>query len=542
MTAGPDPTPDGRSRLPLVRWGLLAVLLPAEAMALSVGFDAAVRANDPGWAGAVVAWSPAVGRWGLVFAGTAGVLGAWLLGNELRAAARTPYSARCIGLAVLGHLAAYGLLVWCTTRVASRDVTPGGLDVLAWLAAGLLTVGLWALAILPLSGWVRLVRRGGRVIAIAAAVATLAVLASRATRAEWDVLAGPTLYASHALLRVVVPDPVFDPGTRLLGTARFRVEVGVPCSGYEGLGLMAAYLALYLVLFRRDLRFPRAFLLIPLALLAVWAANVVRVAALIVLGDRVSPSLAMGGFHSQAGWLGFNLVALGLLLLAHRGRLFTRQRADAAGPDATAAHLAPLLGGVAVQMLLVALTPDQAALYPLRALLAAMLLWYFWPRYGSLRVPGNVSAGSGIAWALAAGGLVFLLWVALVPPGSGSAPEAAAAATGWVWAAWVIGKVVGYVVVTPLAEELAFRGYLMRRLVSPDFEAVRPGAFTWLSFVVSSVVFGLMHGHWLAGTLAGMAYGLVVVRTGRVRDAVVAHALTNGLLAVRMAVTGTWGE
>ena len=36
----------------------------------------------------------------------------------------------------------------------------------------------------------------------------------------------------------------------------------------------------------------------------------------------------------------------------------------------------------------------------------------------------------------------------------------------------------------------------------------------------------------LAGILAGMAYALVVVRTGRVRDAVVAHAVTNGLLLV----------
>lgn len=542
MTDGSTPPPPYPARLPLVRWGLLAVLLPAEALALSVGFDAAVRADDPGWAAAVVAWSPAVARWDLVFAGTAVVLGAWLLGGELRAAARSPHPVRSICLAVVGHLVAYAVFVQCTTRVASHGATPDGGDVVAWVLAGLLTVFQWSLAVLPPAGWARLVRAGGRVIGVAAAVATLAVLASRATRAEWDVLAGPTMWASYGLLWVVVPDPVFDPATRLLGTTHFRVEVGVPCSGYEGLGLMAAYLALYLTLFRRELRFPQAFLLIPLALTAVWAVNVVRVAALIVLGDRVSASLAMGGFHSQAGWLGFNLVAIGLLVLAHRGRLFTRRGAEPAGPDATAAHLAPLLGGVAVQMLLVALTPDPAALYPLRALTAGLLVWYFWPRYDSLRASGNVSGASGTAWAVGAGGLVFLLWVALVPPGSGSAPEALAAATGWLCAAWMVGKVVGYVVVTPLVEELAFRGYLMRRLVSADFEAVRPGTFAWPAFLVSSVVFGLMHGHWLAGTLAGMAYALVVVRTGRVRDAVIAHALTNGLLAVRMAMTGTWGE
>jgi CAAX prenyl protease-like protein len=97
---------------------------------------------------------------------------------------------------------------------------------------------------------------------------------------------------------------------------------------------------------------------------------------------------------------------------------------------------------------------------------------------------------------------------------------------------WVLCRAIGFVVITPLAEELAFRGYLMRRLISSDYESVPPGRFTWLSFLGSSVLFGLMHGEWLAGILAGMAYGLVVVRTGRVRDAVVAHAVTNGLLLV----------
>jgi membrane protease YdiL (CAAX protease family) len=48
--------------------------------------------------------------------------------------------------------------------------------------------------------------------------------------------------------------------------------------------------------------------------------------------------------------------------------------------------------------------------------------------------------------------------------------------------------------------------------------------------LVTAFLFGLMHGEWAAGILAGLAYGLVVVRTGRVWDAVVAHAMTNGLV------------
>jgi len=43
-------------------------------------------------------------------------------------------------------------------------------------------------------------------------------------------------------------------------------------------------------------------------------------------------------------------------------------------------------------------------------------------------------------------------------------------------------------------------------LISPNFDDLSPVRFTWLSFVVSSLLFGALHGRWLAGTVAGMCY------------------------------------
>ena len=65
---------------------------------------------------------------------------------------------------------------------------------------------------------------------------------------------------------------------------------------------------------------------------------------------------------------------------------------------------------------------------------------------------------------------------------------------------------LGAVLLTPIAEELAFRGYLIRKLVlvSGDFEKVIPH-FTLISFFGSSVLFGFLHSQWIAGTLAGIA-------------------------------------
>ena len=57
---------------------------------------------------------------------------------------------------------------------------------------------------------------------------------------------------------------------------------------------------------------------------------------------------------------------------------------------------------------------------------------------------------------------------------------------------------------------------------------------------MSSLLFGALHGRWVAGTLAGMAYGLVYHRRGELTDAVVAHGVTNGLIAVAVLAMGAW--
>jgi CAAX prenyl protease-like protein len=61
-----------------------------------------------------------------------------------------------------------------------------------------------------------------------------------------------------------------------------------------------------------------------------------------------------------------------------------------------------------------------------------------------------------------------------------------------------------------------------------------------LAFVVSSVLFGVMHGRWLAGTIAGMCYALVMYRRGELGDAISAHAITNAILAGYVLWSGNW--
>jgi exosortase E/protease (VPEID-CTERM system) len=532
----PDSRPTG---LPVARWVTLTVLLLAEIVGLSMAFDAGVRTGDAGWAGTIIFRSPYLLRAALVVLLVVGGLGLWQLRDDLRAAARSG-GRRAWEFWALAHLGAFALFVLATERVlgqSTRGTTVGPVAVVTWLATGVLTVGLWAAAMIPPSTWPTLLRRARGILLAGVVIGIVALPAALLFQREWEDLSLPTLWFSSHLIHLVTRDAVCDPETRTLGTSAFQVTVAPQCSGYEGMGLIGVFLGAYLILFRRDLKFPRALLLVPVGMAAVWVLNAVRIAGLVLMGDRVSPALAMGGFHSQAGWLGFSAVAVGLVAFAHRSQLVARNPVVVRHePSPTLAYLAPLLTAVLVEVLAVAFVPDPGLAYPVRVLAAGGLLAYFWPRYHGLRAePVPPRTRLATIWGVAAGIGVYFLWIGLARTGLAGGESAEDwsvpdAVPTWAAGPWLALSGLGFVLVTPLVEELAFRGYLMRRLVSSDFESVPPGRFTWQSFLGSSVPFGLLHGEWVSGTLAGMVYALVVVRTGRLREAVLAHAITNALL------------
>jgi exosortase E/protease (VPEID-CTERM system) len=326
-----------------------------------------------------------------------------------------------------------------------------------------------------------------------------------------------------------------------VGTPSFSVCIDKACSGYQGMGLISAFLACYLCWYRKTLRFPHAMLLIPLGVAAIWSANVARIASLILIGTWFSPAVALGGFHSQAGWLAFNAVALGMVAVAGRCQFFnaaafptTRNTLNPSVP-----YLAPFVVAVAVAMVTRAFSSGFDWGYPLRVLAIFGVLWCFRAAY----------AGFSWSWswhAIGLGLLTSIVWIILAPTCRDTsagrlAPAELANVPVVLAAAWWFFRVVGYVIAAPLAEELAFRGYLTRRLISAEFQDVPLGRFTWFSFTISAALFGVFHGQfWLAGCLAGVLFSVALYRRGRMSDAVLAHATANGLLAIYAVTTGNW--
>jgi CAAX prenyl protease-like protein len=89
-------------------------------------------------------------------------------------------------------------------------------------------------------------------------------------------------------------------------------------------------------------------------------------------------------------------------------------------------------------------------------------------------------------------------------------------------------------------EELFWRSWLLRYIISQDFKSVEIGRFTLPSFLIGTVMFGLEHNLWLAGIMAGALYSLLLYRTKSLAQCIVAHAVTNLLLGIYVLQTGKW--
>jgi exosortase E/protease (VPEID-CTERM system) len=344
------------------------------------------------------------------------------------------------------------------------------------------------------------------------------------------------------MLHPFVPAITADPQTFIIGAQNFRVQISPECSGYEGLGLILVFTAAWLWLHRAEWRFPQALVLIPIGLATIWIVNCVRIASLVLIGVAGAPGIALGGFHSQAGWLGFNVIALGICLVARHVPWMIRAEADSCSPrsahNPTAAYLIPFLAILAGSMVSQLASDGFEWLYPIRVVASVAALWYFGRRYWTLDFR--------IQWAsLGLGCLVFVIWMSLEPLVSAasrvSVPSALGQAPGIWKMTWLTFRVLGAVVTVPIAEELAFRGFLMRRFVSSDFQSVGWQSVSWMAILLSSAAFGLLHGErWLAGTIAGVIYALALLRRGSMGDAIAAHTTTNALVAGWVLIGGQW--
>ncbi|HUI79087.1 MAG TPA: CAAX prenyl protease-related protein [Bryobacteraceae bacterium] len=211
--------------------------------------------------------------------------------------------------------------------------------------------------------------------------------------------------------------------------------------------------------------------------------------------------------------------------------------------EATIAYVAPFLAYIL--MFAVPLRPEL--LHPIRFVIVLAVILIFSRKYLSLKPSHSLgSIGVGIA--------VFLVWIApdLLIPGYRHF---------WLFENALLGKVssslspdlrhdyffltirvLSSVALVPILEELFWRGWLMRWLINNrDFLKVPLGAYQAAAFWIVALLFASEHGvYWEVGLAAGIVYNWWIVRTKNLADCILAHAITNGILAAYVLISGQW--
>jgi CAAX prenyl protease-like protein len=108
--------------------------------------------------------------------------------------------------------------------------------------------------------------------------------------------------------------------------------------------------------------------------------------------------------------------------------------------------------------------------------------------------------------------------------------------------AFLAVRVAGAVLLVPVMEELFWRDFLWRQVLAPnDFKLAGVGEWGWAPFLVVSGAFALVHGNWwLTSIVWALMIGALLVYTRSLGACIIAHAVTNALLAVYVLRTHDW--
>ena len=533
-----------RSTLTGARLFGLACLLVGELLLLTVRFDAANAARSSKWITVLTEHVSAVPQMlAVVFTATL------IFGGAQLSVAWNSFSHRIserrswLGwLAV--HLVCFIVLVLVTRQVFEVNQNASGGWYVLWLILVVSCAASWCTSVVQPSAWTQVLSSLNRPICAGLAIGFGAWIGGLWARQYWTALAYATFQSVTFLLNLSGVEVVQDLKELMIGTSRFSVRIAPQCSGYEGMGLAVVFVTTYLWWCRADHYFPRSLLLIPFSIALMFLANSVRIAALIVIGHLGWEEFAVGGFHSQAGWLAFNAVTLGLLAYARANPYLCRvhHKVNESGSLRSIPMLMPFVVLTLTIMASGALQTCFDWLYPLRVLFVVLVFAGFRRRF-----PAGVWKWTFHWMSPCVGLAVYLIWILLEPQGGVSTYrtlfDTARSQHPLFILLWLVFRVIGSVVTVPVAEEFAFRGYLLPWLSpsSGDQGTERSQRWSWFGLLLSSAAFGVLHpGRFVAGTLAGCLFGVAYYRRGVLMDAVVAHATTNLLIALHVIFIGDW--
>ena len=185
---------------------------------------------------------------------------------------------------------------------------------------------------------------------------------------------------------------------------------------------------------------------------------------------------------------------------------------------------------------------DVRWLYPVKAGMVALALALLWRHYTELKTWGLPLRYLLLSVAVGVGVLVLWVnldagWMLMGEAGEGYNPTDQAGRIDWLL---VTFRIAGAALVVPVMEELFWRSFVQRWVQQSDFLTLDPARIGLKALFIASALFAVEHLQWLAGLVAGLAYGWLYIRTRTLWAPIVAHAVTNGALGGYVVATGQW--
>jgi exosortase E/protease (VPEID-CTERM system) len=426
-------------------------------------------------------------------------------------------------------------LVMLPRAVGFRSEAAINPALIPWILGGYLVVFGAAFALASPERWRAIIVELGPVSLILLVASLLAPEITAVANDVWHFqpLTQITFQSVLSVLKVFGVEAIAEPTRYVLSSNSFRIRIEPPCSGVEGFALTTLFFVSYFYAFKEHLRFPNVWVLLPIGLLFSWAFNVVRIAALFLIGINGHPELAVDGFHGHAGWLTFSILALTMIGVSTSVPWFWRGNTDTRPllEDWTAASTLPFAAFMAAALLLSTFTVIPDLWYVAKVVAISSVLGAFLPVYRTC-----------LFWQIdtlvvLAGIAIGLLWIAF---GFSDESRALALDTALaslplgLWVGWVIVRLIGTIALVPVAEELMFRGYLLERF------SRNGGVIRAIGLLLSTGLFAVMHQRWALAGCAGLIYGLLYLRSYRVTDAIVAHSASNAIIGLYALATAQW--
>lgn len=194
-------------------------------------------------------------------------------------------------------------------------------------------------------------------------------------------------------------------------------------------------------------------------------------------------------------------------------------------------YLIPMGLYIFIPILLSQLNIDPSIGYVLRTTIVGAILLLFLPYYKEIKLKTSILA-------VIIGIIIFLLWILTSQFGniSSSIPTIPLAYKTQM----LIIRFIGAILVAPLVEELFIRSYLMRVLISKNWQSVPIGKADKTSFLVTTLFFGFAHQQIVAGIIVGIILTFLLYYKKNITNCIIAHAVANLILFIYVIITGSY--